>query len=91
MKLYRSLFLPDELKYGPLLKVARENVEKEKPREELLSRPPTVDGAPLEEDYCPTVSVRVHMLYEGGKYSSMNSFRRPQVCALCETLLSSFV
>ncbi|XP_062403912.1 hydrocephalus-inducing protein homolog [Sardina pilchardus] len=54
----------DELKYGPLLKVARENVENEKPREELLSQPPTVDRALPEEDCCPTYDALLQMEVE---------------------------
>ncbi|XP_041964608.1 hydrocephalus-inducing protein homolog isoform X2 [Alosa sapidissima] len=54
----------DELKYGPLLKVARENVENEKPRDELLSQPPTVDRALPEEDCCPTYDALLQMEVE---------------------------
>ncbi|KAL2094103.1 hypothetical protein ACEWY4_011415 [Coilia grayii] len=54
----------DELKYGPLLKVARENVESEKPSEELLSRPPTACGELPLEDCCPTYDTMLQMEVE---------------------------
>lgn len=67
-----SFVFVDDKQYSSVLKEAKEAVESEPQREEMLSRPGTGFGELSEDDYIPTVSVSSNTRHS--KFSLINDY-----------------